>query len=153
MLYLLALVAGASAGLRSLSAPALVSWGAFAGWVAVEGTALSFMASPITAGLLTFLALGELIVDKLPSTPSRKAPPGFIARLISGALCGATLGAAGGVMVAGAAVGLVGAALGTLGGYRGRMALAGAWGRDLPAAIVEDAVAIGAVVLVLLSLR
>jgi uncharacterized membrane protein len=111
------------------------------------------MASPITAGLLTFLALGELIVDKLPSTPSRKAPPGFIARLISGTLCGATLGAAGGVMVAGAAAGIVGAALGTLGGYRVRMALARAWGRDLPAALAEDAVAIGAVVLVLLSLR
>jgi uncharacterized membrane protein len=39
--------------------------------------------------------------------------------------------------------GVVGAVLGTLGGHRARGGLAGSFGRDLPAALLEDAVAVG----------
>ena len=42
--------------------------------------------------ILSVLAIVELIADKLPKTPSRKAPPGFAARLATGALCGAAFG-------------------------------------------------------------
>jgi uncharacterized membrane protein len=35
---------------------------------------------------LVAAAAGELVVDKLPTTPSRLAPPGLAARLVLGAL-------------------------------------------------------------------
>jgi hypothetical protein len=37
------------------------------------------------------LALSELIADKLPFTPSRLKPSPFAARILSGAVCGATI--------------------------------------------------------------
>jgi uncharacterized membrane protein len=41
---------------------------------------------PWTRRLLVAAAAGELVVDKLPATPSRLAPPGIAARLVMGAL-------------------------------------------------------------------
>jgi uncharacterized membrane protein len=41
------------------------------------------------------------------------------------------------------AAGVVGAFLGTIGGYEARKRLAAAFGRDLPAALLEDVVAVG----------
>ena len=46
----------------------------------------SFFRSPWTRRVLLAAAAGELVVDKLPSTPSRLEPPGFIGRLVLGAL-------------------------------------------------------------------
>ena len=74
-------------------APAIVSWGAGLGWFRLAGTPLNFMSSPVTRWIFTFAEIGELINDKLPKTPSRKVPPQFIARVVMGALAGATLGA------------------------------------------------------------
>lgn len=89
------------------------------------------------------LAIGELIADKLPKTPSRKAPPGFIARLVTGSLCGAAIGAASHGMTGGLVAGLIGAVAGTLAGYEVRTRLVRATGgKDLPIALLEDAVAI-----------
>ena len=45
-----------------------------------------------TPYIFSVLAIGELISDKLPNTPSRKAPPGFIARIVTGGLSGAAFG-------------------------------------------------------------
>ena len=39
-----------------------------------------------TRRLLVAAAAGELVVDKLPTTPSRLVPPGIAARLVMGAL-------------------------------------------------------------------
>jgi uncharacterized membrane protein len=82
----------------------------------------------------------------LPQTPSRKAPVGFSARIVSGAFCGAAIGiAGGGAWVVGLVAGVVGAVIGTLGGYEFRSRLVKAiGGRDLPIALVEDLCAIGA---------
>lgn len=52
---------------------------------------LSFMQSSRTAKVLTLLAAGELVGDKLPGTPDRISPPALIGRGLSGALVGATL--------------------------------------------------------------
>ncbi len=95
------------------------------------------------------LAIGELIADKLPKTPSRKAPPGFITRIVTGALSGAALGA-GGSWVVGLVAGVAGAIVGTLGGYEFRVRLVKATGgKDLPIALLEDVIAIaGAFLLV-----
>ena len=88
------------------------------------------------------LALVELVADQLPSTPSRKVPQQFGARLVSGAFSGAVIGTVGGALIAGLIAGVVGAVIGTYGGAEVRARLAGAFGRDLPAALIEDAVAI-----------
>jgi uncharacterized membrane protein len=84
-----------------------------------------------------------LIADKLPQTPSRKAPPAFIARIASGALCGAAVGVASQALVGGLVAGALGAVAGTLGGYEFRVRLVRATGgQDLRIALLEDAIAI-----------
>ena len=77
-------------------------------------------------------------------------PQQFGARIVTGALSGAAIGAAGGVLIGGLVAGVVGAVIGTLGGdERARTAGAATFGKDLPAALLEDAVAIvGALLIV-----
>ena len=142
MLYLLALLIGVVAGLRAMTAPAAVAWGAYLGWLPLSGTWAGFMGHWIAVAIFTVLALVELVGDQLPSTPSRKVPVQFGTRLVSGAFVGAIIGTAGGALIAGLVAGIVGAAIGTYGGAEVRSRLAGAFGRDLPAALIEDAVAI-----------
>jgi len=67
----------------------------------------------------------------------------FGVRLITGGFAGAVIGAGFGYDFTALAAGVVGALLGTLGGYEARRRLAGAFGRDLPAAVLEDIVAVG----------
>lgn len=142
MLYLLALLIGLVAGLRTMIAPAAIAWGAHLGWLPLEGTWAGFMSHWIAVAVFSLAALVELVGDQLPSTPSRKVPQQFGARLVSGAFAGAIVGTAGGALLAGLVAGVVGAAIGTYGGAEARARLAGAFGRDLPAALIEDAVAI-----------
>jgi uncharacterized membrane protein len=142
MLYLLALLIGLVAGLRAMIAPAAIAWGAFLGWLPLAGTWAGFMDHWIAVAVFSVLALAELVGDQLPSTPSRKVPQQFGARLVSGAFAGAIVGTVGGALIAGLAAGIVGAAIGTYGGAEARARLAGAFGRDLPAALIEDAFAI-----------
>lgn len=149
MIYLFALLIGIVAGLRAMTAPAAVAWGAYLGWLPLAGTWASFMGHWITVAIFTALALVELVTDQLPSTPSRKVPQQFGARIVMGAFCGAVLGTAGGAMVGGLAAGVIGAILGTLGGAEARASLAKSFGKDLPAGLIEDAVAIvGALLIV-----
>ena len=97
----------------------------------------------ISVVIFTVLALGELINDKLPKTPSRKAPPGFIARIVTGAICGAARGVVGDAIIGGLVIGAIGAVAGTLGGYEFRSRLVRATGgNDLPIALLEDAIAV-----------
>jgi uncharacterized membrane protein len=149
-LYLFALLIGVVSGLRTFTAPAAVSWAAFLGWLHLKGSPLGFLSAVATPYVLSFLALGELVADKLPRTPSRKAPVGFGARIVSGAFCGAAIAmAGGGVWVVGLVAGAAGAVIGTLGGYELRVRLVKAiGGRDLPIALLEDACAIGAAFLI-----
>ncbi|SEI15792.1 Uncharacterized membrane protein [Rhizobium tibeticum] len=149
MLLFLAFLIGIIAGLRAMMAPAIVAWGAALGGFDVSQTPLAFMGYRWTPWVFTLLAVVELITDQLPSTPSRKVPMQFAARLIMGALTGATIGASGGSLVGGLIAGIVGAVVGTLGGATARGKLAAAFGKDTPAALIEDAVAIiGALVIV-----
>jgi uncharacterized membrane protein len=69
-------------------------------------------------------------------------PVQFAARIVSGAVCGATVGIHGSMTLAGAAAGAAGAVIGTLGGAAGRARLAAGFGKDRPAAFLEDAVAV-----------
>jgi uncharacterized membrane protein len=138
--------------MRSMLAPALTSWFAWLGVLPVARTPLAFMGSGYAVAVFSVAAVGELIADKLPRTPSRKQPPGFIARIITGGLVGATVGAAGHVLLAGLVLGVCGAVVGTLGGAALRGCMARAFGHDFPAAMLEDGAAILIAVFALLKL-
>jgi uncharacterized membrane protein len=150
-IYLLALLIGIIAGLRTMTAPAAVSWAAYLGWLPLQSTPLAFLGYVAVPFILTVLAIGELIADQLPKTPSRKVPVQFGARIVSGALCGAAIGAAAGALPGGLVAGVIGAVLGTLGGAEARGRLARAFGRDEPAALIEDVVAIVGAYLIVAS--
>ena len=141
-LYVLALLIGIIAGLRAMTAPAAISWAAHLGWLPLANTPMAFMGFTYTPFIFTVLALGEFVTDQLPQTPSRKVPMQFGGRIASGALCGACFGAAAGNLVGGLVAGVVGAVIGTLGGAAARAKLAQAFGKDLPAALIEDVVAV-----------
>jgi uncharacterized membrane protein len=139
-MLILAFLIGVVSGLRAMTAPAAVSWAARLGWLHLGDTPLAFLGAAVTPYIATLLAIGELINDKLPKTPSRKAPGPFIVRIISGAVCGFALTAPG---YLGLAAGAVGAVAGTLGGYEFRARLVRATGgKDLPVALLEDAIAV-----------
>jgi len=153
LLYLSALLIGIVAGLRAFTAPAAVAWAAWLGWLPVADSWAWFMGHWITPWIFSVLSVVEFVNDQRPSTPSRKAPTQFGARLVMGALSGATIGAAAGMSIAGLVAGLVGAVIGTLGGYEARKRLVAATGgRDLPIALVEDAVAVIGALLIVRSL-
>lgn len=141
----IAFAVGAVAGLRSMTAPAVVSWGARFGWLDLQHTWAAFLGSPPVLYLLTALALAELVIDKLPRTPSRKTVGPFAARVVVGASMGAALCAAAQQSpLAGALLGALGGVAGTLGGYEARTRLVSALkAPDLMIALLEDAIAIG----------
>jgi uncharacterized membrane protein len=133
-------------GLRSLTAPAAVSWAARLHWIDLRSSSLSFMGSTAAVAAFSVLALGELIADKLPSAPSRLQPPGLIARFTLGGLSGAGVAVAGGQSIAvGAVLGAVGGIAGAFAGHRARTGLVKALRvPDIVIALLEDAVAIAA---------
>ena len=138
-----AFLIGVIAGLRALTAPTLVSWAAGLGWINLDGTPLHFLSLPITRYILTAAAIGEIVNDKLPKTPSRKTPPQFITRIVMGAFAGAALGASHESLVLGLLAGAVGAVVGTLGGAECRSRLVEIiGGNDLPIALLEDVIAV-----------
>lgn len=142
---LLPLTIGFVSGLRSLTAPAAVSWAACLGWLNLESTPLQWMGSTAAVAIFTILALAELVADKLPRTPNRTSPGPLIGRILLGGLAAAALTAGrGDSLWAGAILGGVGAIVGAFAGYRIRKQLvAGAGMKDLPVAIGEDLVAVG----------
>lgn len=148
-ILILAIVIGIIAGLRSATAPAVVSWAARLGWIHPNSTWLAFLGYSWTPWILSAAALAELVADKLPSTPSRKAPPSFAFRIVSGSISGAAIGLSRGSLVISILGGAIGAVIGTLGGEAARSTLARLFGKDLPAALLEDAVAIAGAVLIL----
>jgi uncharacterized membrane protein len=141
---LLCFLLGCVAGLRSLTAPAVVCWSAHFGWLHLAGSKLAFMGHSGTLAFFTLLAVVELIADKLPKTPPRTAPPGLIARIVFGGLCGVAIAiSAGGSLIIAAVVGVIGALFGTFAGYKIRHALI-VRGHlpDLAVALIEDVIAI-----------
>jgi uncharacterized membrane protein len=148
--YIWAFLIGAMAGLRSMTAPAAVSWAARMGWLHLANTPLAFLGYAVTPYIFTILAIGELIADKLPKTPSRKTPGPFIGRIVTGGLSGAALGAASQSLTGGLVAGALGGMAGTLGGYEFRSRLVKATGgKDLPIALLEDLIAVGGAILIL----
>ena len=78
------------AGMRSMSAPAFLShYLSTQPHSGLAGSSLRFLQKPVAAKLLKAIAAGEMVMDKLPNTPDRIAPPVLLGRLVSGALVGA----------------------------------------------------------------
>ncbi len=149
MILLIAFTIGIVAGLRSMTAPAIVAWAAHLGWLQLEATPLAFLSTPVARYVLLALMLAELVADKLPFTPSRKRPGPFIARILSGGLAGAALAVGlGHSLPMGAVAGVLGGVAGTLGGYRARMGLVRTLEvPDYVVALTEDVVAVGGALL------
>jgi uncharacterized membrane protein len=146
---LLAFLIGLVAGLRTFTPLAAVSWAAHFGRLLVAGSWLAFLGFVATPYIATLLAIAELVGDKLPRTPSRKSAMPFVARIASGALCGSAISTADQSMIGGLIAGAIGAVAGTFGGYEFRARLVKAiGGRDLPIALLEDAIAIIAAILI-----
>jgi uncharacterized membrane protein len=143
LVLLLALLIGVVAGLRALTPPAVVAWGAALNWLPVDGTWAQWVGHPITVTVLTILLVVELVTDQLPSTPARTVAPQFGARIVTGAFAGAVIGAGFHYTFSSIGAGIIGAVLGTLGGYQARRRLVEAnGGRDLPVALTEDVIAV-----------
>lgn len=118
-------------GLRSMTPTALLAW-------------TSEKPSLVLKAVMGFLAVGEIIGDKLPMTPSRLTSRPFVGRIVFGALAGALVSRRfNQPLVQGAIRGTIGAVVGSFVGY-GYRSLA-TQGLDIPnvlAAIAEDGVAI-----------
>jgi uncharacterized membrane protein len=141
---------GIVAGLRSLTAPAAVSWAAFLGWLHLEGTPLAFMGSTAAVVIFSILALAEYVADKLPRTPNRTRPGPLMGRIVLGGLAGASLSvSAGRLLVAGLVMGGIGGLIGAFAGYEFRRRLvSGLKFKDMIIAVLEDLIAIGLALLI-----
>ena len=142
MALFVALLIGIVAGSRAMLAPAAVAWAAWLGWIDLSPTWAAFLGSGWAVLVLSVLAVGELVTDQLPTTPSRKVPVQFGGRLVTGGFSGAALGAVAASTPLGLVAGVVGAVFGTYGGAALRSRLAASFGSDRPAAFIEDAAAI-----------
>jgi uncharacterized membrane protein len=151
LLLIAAIAIGFMSGLRAFTPLALVSWLAIWGWLPLAGSRLAFLGTTAGAVIVSVLALGELIGDKLPVTPPRIQPGPLVARLLTGAMSGGAIGLAGGQSwVPGSMGGALGGMAGAFAGYYVRRAIVRRLGvRDFLVAFVEDIVAVGGTLLLL----
>ena len=144
MTLLFAFLIGFFAGLRSLTPPAAVAWAVYLGWLKLARP-LALIGSLPAVIILSLLAVTEIILDKLPNTPARTAPPGLIARIVTGGLTGACVSLGGGrSALVGAGLGAIGGVAGCFGGYQARARLVKSLRQpDFNIALLEDLIAIG----------
>ena len=144
MTLLFAFLIGLFAGLRSMTPPAAVAWAVHLGWLRLMRP-LALIGSLPAVIILSVLAIGEIIFDKLPNTPNRTAALGLIGRIVTGGLTGACVSIGGGQSAfVGAALGLAGGIAGCFGGYHIRARLVKSLNvQDFYIALVEDLIAIG----------
>ncbi|MGC2400853.1 MAG: DUF4126 family protein [Acidobacteriaceae bacterium] len=143
MVLLYSFLIGGVCGLRSMTGPAVVAWGARLGWLHLDGSLLAFFANKISLIVFSLFAAGELIADKLSFIPARTQAGPLVVRIVFGALCAAALCISAAVSpLAGGVLGALGAIAGTFAGYNYRRAL-GSKIPDLLLALIEDVVAVG----------
>jgi uncharacterized membrane protein len=140
-----ALMLGVVAGLRSQMPLALLGWRIRQQSSRGEAAPLpAMLLNPWFAPVATMLAVGELIGDKLPFTPSRLNRGPLVGRLLLGGFAGAiTAKASRQSLISGALAGASGAIVGAFGGYHARKAVVQSIGIPDPiVATAEDALAI-----------
>ncbi len=135
---------GFTNGLRTLVPVTALCWGAHFHWFSFAQTPFAFLANPISLGVFSAMAVGELIGDKLPNTPARTQAFPLAARIGFGAACGAALASlAGSSLPLGGVLGGLGALAGAFAGFGLRRTLTKSAGLpDPPVALAEDALAL-----------
>src|SRR6185503_8136945 len=143
MTLLLAFLIGLFAGLRSLTPPAALAWAVYLGWLRLARPP-SLIGSLPAVIILSLLAIGEVIYDKLPNTPNRTAPPGLIGRIVTGGFTGACVSLGGGKSaLVGAGLGVIGGIVGCFAGFHARARLVRSLRQpDFNVALLEDLIAI-----------
>ena len=79
-IYAEAALMGALAGVRSMSAPGVVSQLSEAGLIPEDDSPMAWLNHPAVDKALKLLAAGELVADKLPFVPARTHPGPLAAR-------------------------------------------------------------------------
>jgi uncharacterized membrane protein len=128
-----------------MTAPAIVSWAAEQKWIHSPSQSLAFLKSKKTVSLVSALAVGELVADKLPFTPNRTEPAGLAVRVLTGGFsAGALCASRKRSVAAGAVLGGLAAIAGAFIGYATRRTLHGRFNfSDTALAFAEDAIAVG----------
>ena len=116
---------GAVAGMRAMSAPALLSDElSKMPSNTLAASPLHFLQSDAVATGLKVLAATELLGDKVPQAPDRITPPSLLVRALSGAVVGATIFTANKDKITkGAIIGAAAAIAGAFGGFYLRKAI------------------------------
>jgi uncharacterized membrane protein len=149
MTLLAPLLIGFFGGLRTFTAPAVTGWVVHFGWLKLSSP-LSLIGSTAAVVVLTLLAIGEYVFDKLPNAPNRTDPPGLIGRIVMGGLTGAciSMGMNQGAVL-GAVLGAIAAVVGCFTGYYTRKKIGQATGiRNLYLGLLEDLLTIAGSLLV-----
>lgn len=137
------LLLGVVTGMRCFTAVAAFCWAVWLGLIPELGWAV-WSSWLVFAVLFTICAAAEWVVDTLPKTPRRTEWGPAVSRVVVGGLVGSLAAKAINEPVAGGIIfGAVGAMIGTWGGFFVRMTVARILRRDLPAALLETASAIG----------
>jgi len=152
-IYAGAAALGLVAGLRSMSAPALLSQ--VAPHESNENSKLRFLTGRGFVPASALLAAGEFVADKLPFIPSRTAAGPLTARVVSGALSGAALCSARKKSPwLGALFGGMGAAAAAFAGHRLRRAATERFSLPDPiVAVAEDAIVAASALLLVSRLK
>ena len=141
-IYVAALLIGIVAGLRAMTAPAAVSWGAYLGWMPVSAIpGRAFMGHRFTPWIFTCSRSSSWSPTSCPRRRAARCRCSSV-RASSAAPSAAPRSARQAASsIGGLIAGVVGAVIGTLGGYEARRRLVAATGgKDLPIALLEDAV-------------
>jgi uncharacterized membrane protein len=135
---------GLATGLRSMTPIAVLCWFSYLGDLPVGGSSAAWTESRSAVVILTVLAIGELIVDKLPRTPNRIAAGPLLVRFILGAVVGSVIAmAVNGPRLEGVLLGVAGAAIGAFAGFMIRRGIVEALAcPDWPIALGEDALTV-----------
>lgn len=146
-----AVAIGIASGLRAFTPIAFVTWVAVWGWIPLSGSRLAFLGTTTGALVVSFLALAELIGDKLPFTPSRLSPGPLGGRLLTASLAAAALAiATGQSWILGVICGAIGSVGGAFAGFHLRLTIVTRLRMaDWIIAVVEDIFTIALVLLVL----
>lgn len=136
------LLIGLAGGMRALSPLAAVALAAHRGSLPQNNGAPALLGNPLVVAGTVALAAGELLGDKLPSSPDRIIVPGLAARVVTGAIAGAAL-APREQQYAGAALGAAGALAAAFLSFDARMAAMRRHGQT-STGLVEDAVMLAA---------
>ena len=99
------------------------------------------LGSPVGRAVIILAAVGELVADKLPMTPSRTKPFALLGRIATGAVAGAAIGTLSGPdgWRQGAVLGGLGGVIGSFAGALLRSGGAATGLPDIVFALVEDA--------------